>query len=375
MPTIDDIARLAQVAPSTVSKVLNNRPHVSRATRARVEQVIAATGFVPSQRARRLVTGRSCILGLLIPYTSDQLFADPHLLEIMRGIEAEATEREYNLLLTTARTTLDAASALVRLLRSDVIDGAIVVETHDVQPFAETLQQRPAPWVVIGYASPGVVPAVHADDFSGALAATRHLLGLGHRRLGVISSLPRPFALDERLRGIRTALGEAGQHLDEHLIVTGDFSPASGERAAHCLLERPDPPTAIFALNDRMAAGALRAAASRGLRVPEDLSVVGFDDIALASLLTPPLTTVRQSGYSLGRAAAALFFQCLDGQTPEAPAIIPTELVVRDSSGPAPQDRRPDRAASPSDVNRAEPGLPRSSARSGAARTYGRRRG
>ncbi len=336
MPTIDDIARLAQVAPSTVSKVLNNRPHVSRETRARVEQVIAATGFVPSQRARRLIAGRSFILGLLIPYTSDQLFADPHLLEIMRGIEAEANEREYNLLLSTARTSLDAASALVRLLRSDVIDGAIVVETHDVRPFAETLQQRPAPWVVIGYAPPGVVPSVHADDFGGALAATRHLLELGHRRLGVISSLPRPFALDERLRGISAALDEAGLRLDDHLVAMGDFSPASGERAAHCLLDQPDPPTAIFALNDRMAAGTLHAAASRGLRIPEDLSVVGFDDIALASLLLPPLTTVRQSGYRLGRTAANIFFQCLAGHPPGTPAIIPTELVARGSSGPAP---------------------------------------
>jgi DNA-binding LacI/PurR family transcriptional regulator len=267
-----------------------------------------------------------CILGLLIPYTSDRLFTDPHLLEIMRGIETETSEREYDLLLSTARTSLDAASALVRLLRSDVIDGAIVVETRDVRPFAETLQQRPAPWVVIGYAPPGVVPSVHADDFGGALAATRHLLELGHRRLGVISSLPRPFALDERRRGIRAALDEAGLRLDDHLVATEDFSPASGERATHCLLDQPDPPTAIFALNDRMAAGTLHAAASRGLRIPEDLSVVGFDDIALANLLLPPLTTVRRSGYH----------QCLDGHAPETPAIIPTELAARGSSGPAP---------------------------------------
>ncbi|MGB9634674.1 MAG: substrate-binding domain-containing protein, partial [Chloroflexaceae bacterium] len=111
--------------------------------------------------------------------------------------------------------------------------------------------------------------------------------------------------------------------MDEHLVAIGDFSPASGERAAHCLLDQPDPPTAIFALNDRMAAGALHAAASRGLRIPEDLSVVGFDDIALASLLLPPLTTVRQSGYHLGRTAASIFFQCLDGHPPGTPAIIP----------------------------------------------------
>ncbi len=334
MPTIDEIARLARVSPATVSKVLNNRPYVSQATRARVEQVIAETGFVPSQRARGLSARRSFILGLLIPYSADQFFADPHLLEIMRGIEAEANRHAYHLLLSTARAPLEAASAFSHLLRSDMIDGAILVETLDVQPFAELLRQRPAPWVVIGYAPPGPAPAVHADDFGGALAATRHLLGLGHRRLAVISSVPRPYALDERLRGIRAGLAEAGLALDSDLLVSGDFSLASGETAAAALLDRPDPPTAIFALNDRMAAGAMRAASTRGLRVPDDLSVVGFDDIALASLLSPALTTVRQPGYRLGEAAAATLFGLLSGQSPASPAVIPTELIVRGSSGP-----------------------------------------
>lgn len=334
MPTIDEIARLAHVSPATVSKVLNNRPYVSSATRARIERVIAETGFVPSQRARWLSTRRSFILGLLVPYTSDQLFADPHLLEIMRGIEAEANTREYNLLLSTARAPIDAASAFTRLLRSDVIDGAIVVETLDVQPFAAALAQQPAPCVVIGYARDSDIPAVHADDYGGALAATRHLLALGHRRVGAISSSPRPYALDERLRGMRAALGEAGLALDEALLATGDFSPESGEAAAHGLLSLPDPPSAIFAFNDRMASGVARAAWTRGLSVPDDLSIVGFDDIALASMLTPPLTTVRQPGYGLGQAAAALLFGLLDGVAVPPPATLATELIVRGTTGP-----------------------------------------
>lgn len=176
MPTIDEIARLAHVSLDTVSRVLNNRPYVSQATRARVEQVIAETGFVPSLRARGLSARRSFILGLLIPYSTDQFFADPHLLAIMRGIEAEAHRRGYHLLLSTARAPLEAASAFSNLLRSDMIDGAILVETLDVQPFTEPLRQRPDPRVVIGSAPPGPAPAVHADDFGGAPLATRHLL-------------------------------------------------------------------------------------------------------------------------------------------------------------------------------------------------------
>lgn len=334
MPTIDEIARLAHVSPTTVSKVLNNRPYVSLATRARIERVIAETGFVPSQWARLLSQRRSFILGLLIPYTSDQLFADPHLLEIMRGIEAAANRREYNLLLSTARAPIEAASACTRLLRSDVIDGAVVIETLDLRAFAETLGSQPAPWVVIGYAPNDGVPAVHADDYGGARAAAAHLIAQGHRRVGVVSSAPRPFALDERMRGLEDALTAAGLRLDAQLVATGDFSTVSGEAAGHRLLGRPAPPTAIFALNDRMAIGVARAAAARGLRVPEQLSVLGFDDIALAAMFTPPLTTVRQPGYRLGETAAETLFLLLDGLPAATPLVIPTELIVRASVAP-----------------------------------------
>ncbi len=336
MTTIDKVAKLAGVSPATVSKVLNNRPYVSAETRALIERVIAETGFVPSQRARGLSKRRSFILGLLIPYTPDQLFTDPHLLECIRGIESESNAREYNLLLSTARAPSEAASACVRLLRSDVIDGALVLETLDLRPFTEALGRREAPLVVIGYGHDAEASAVHADDYNGARQATEHLLGLGHRRIGVISSAPRPFALEERMRGLDDTLAAAGLRQDETLVVLGDFSLESGERAGGLLLDRPDRPTAIFALNDRMALGVLRAAAERGLRVPEDLSVVGFDDIALAALGSPALTTVRQPGFELGAAAARMMFALLDGQPLAAPTVIPTTLVARGSTAAPP---------------------------------------
>jgi DNA-binding LacI/PurR family transcriptional regulator len=329
MTTIDEIAKLANVSPATVSKVLNNRSYVSAETRARVEQVIAETGFVPNQRARGLSKRRSYILGLLIPYTPDQLFADPHLLEIMRGIEAEANLRDYNLLLSTARGAADAVNACVRLLRSDVIDGAVVVETLDLQPFAEALAHQKSPWVVIGYTNAESIREVHADDYGGAFKATHHLLELGHRRIGAISSVPRPFALEERLRGIRDAMAEFGLRLDEELITLGDFSIESGERAGRQLLEQAAPPSAIFALNDRMALGVIRAAQSLGLSVPTDLSVTGFDDIPLSTLVTPSLTTVRQPGFALGAAAAGALFALLDNMSPLPSTVIPTEFIIR----------------------------------------------
>ena len=334
MTTIDKVAELAGVSPATVSKVLNNRPYVSAEARARIERAIAETGFVPSQRARGLSKRRSFILGLLIPYTPDQLFADPHLLECVRGIEDEANAHEYNVLLSTARAPAEAASACVRLLRSDVIDGAVVLETSDLQPFTEALSRQDSPLVVIGYPRGSTTHAVHADDYGGAVRATRHLLGLGHRQIGVMGSVLRPFAIEERLRGIHDALAEAGLALDQRLFVEGDFSVESGERAGLALLGLPGRPSAIFALNDRMAIGVNRAAATLGLDVPGDLSTIGFDDIPLASMLTPPLTTVRQPGFALGAAAAKALFALLDGKSPPPPAVIPTEFIVRGTAGP-----------------------------------------
>jgi DNA-binding LacI/PurR family transcriptional regulator len=334
MTTIDKVAKMAGVSAATVSKVLNNRSYVSAETRARVERVIAETGFIPSQRARGLSKQRSSILGLLIPYTPDQLFADPHLLECMRGIEDTANAHDYNLLLSTARAPADAASACVRLLRSDVIDGAIVLETSDLRPFAEALDQQDAPMVVIGYPLGGTSHAVHADDYGGARRALQHLLSLGHRRIGVVGSVVRPFAIEERMRGVRDQLAEAGLVLNQQLVVDGDFTSASGERAGQAMLELLEPPTAIFALNDRMAAGVMRAAAARGQAIPADLSVIGFDDIPIAALLEPALTTVRQPGFALGQAAAAAIFTLLDGKAPGPPAVIPTDFIIRGTVGP-----------------------------------------
>jgi DNA-binding LacI/PurR family transcriptional regulator len=248
-------------------------------------------------------------------------------------------EHDYNLLLSTAREPIDAASACVRMLRSDMIDGAVIVETIDIQAFAEALAAESSPWVVVGYARQDTIATVHADDYGGAVEATRHLLDLGHRRIGLISSIWRPFAIEERERGMRDALSTVGLDLDPSLVALGDFSIESGERAGRALLGADAAPTAIFALNDRMALGLIRAASSLGLRVPDDLSVIGFDDISLATLLTPALTTVSQPGFALGTAAASALFQLLDGEPLTPTAALATELIVRGTTG-LPRDTR-----------------------------------
>ncbi len=333
MATIYEVAMRAGVSPATVSKVLSNKRYVSAATRARVERAIAELNYVPSKTARGLSIGRAFVLGLLVPSAPDQLFADPHLLECMRGIEAVANSRDYNLLLSTSRTPAAAASACARLLRSNIIDGAIVVETLGLHEFSMALGQQPYPWVVIGYPLEGAQAVVHAADYAGALRAMGHLLDLGHRRIGVVSGRERPFALDERLRGVHDALEQYGLPFDPTLLaMMNDLRFDDGYAAGCLLLERPDRPSAIFALTDRLALGVLRRAAELGIDVPADLSLVGFDDIALVSYATPPLTTVRQPGFALGEAAAHALFALLDGEQPPPTTVIDTEVVIRGST-------------------------------------------
>jgi DNA-binding LacI/PurR family transcriptional regulator len=235
-------------------------------------------------------------------------------------------------LLSIARPPAETASAYVRLIRSDIIDGAIVMETLDIDPILAALEHREQPLIVLGYARQSALPAVYADDYGGAVQVMRYLLDLGHRRIGIVSSTIQPFGIEERLRGVKDTLTVYGLGFDQRLIGFGDFSVESGERVGRTLLERPDPPTAIFALNDRMALGVMRAAQGLGMVLPADLSIVGFDDISVASYATPPLTTVRQPGFAMGQAAAKAFFTRLAGQAPPAATVIPTKLVLRQSA-------------------------------------------
>jgi DNA-binding LacI/PurR family transcriptional regulator len=217
----------------------------------------------------------------------------------------------------------------------------VVIEGANMTLIAEQLKQQPSPWVVSGYGPPGSdAPCVHADDPTITAELIEHLIGLGHRRIGVISSQPRPGAFDKRLRGFHQALHHNGLYCDPSLITYGDMSVESGFRAAAQLLNRPDPPTAIWALNDRMALGALHWAREHGLQVPHDVSIAGFDDIAAAALSDPPLTTVRLPSYREGHEALKLVFQMLDGISVSREIVVPTDVIVRSSTGPAPMQER-----------------------------------
>lgn len=341
MATIDEVAERAGVARGTVSKVLSGTYYVSAQTRAKVERAAAELGYRPNLAARALSKGRTFVVGLLIPYDPDQLFADPHLLDIIRGVEAAANQRDYNVLLSTAHRPNDPASAYSRVLRSNYVDGLIVHEGADMAVIDAQLRQQPSPWVVSGYSAPGSDGhCVHADDATISAALAEHLLSLGHRQIAIISSAQRPRAFDERLRGFQAALARHGRPFDLGQLAFGDMSVASGYAAAATLLgpaiDAADRPTALWALNDRMALGALQWAHEHGLRVPADLSIAGFDDISAATLSQPPLTTVRLPSYREGQEAISLLFQLLDGTPAPREVLVPTDVIIRSSTGPAP---------------------------------------
>lgn len=331
--TIKDVAAEAGVSYQTVSRVINNQPGVTDKTRRRVQQAIETLNFRPSLAARSLPGQRLHVIGLIIPYEADFLIRDPHLLSQMSGIDAEANIHNYNVLLSTAGNSNSGVAAYERFIRNRVADGALVIETASNQAGNKLLVQQNYPYVTLGYNPTGYT--VRSNDREGAKAATRHLLERGHRRIGIINGPPTGAvaALEERLSGHQEALAAAGLSFDPTLMVYGDFTRPSGQRATEKLLALPNPPAAIFALNDRMAIGAIRALQAANLHVPNDVAVVGFDDIAMAADFNPALTTVRQPAKEVGQMAVRLLLKLIDNKPiKQKDIILPVELIIRQSS-------------------------------------------
>lgn len=334
--TIKDVAAEAGVSYQTVSRVINNMGSVTPSTRLRVQEVIDSLNFRPSLAARTLPSRRTYVIGLIIPYEADYLIKDPNLLAQISGIDAEANAHGYNLLLATAGHAQNGLEAYERFIRNQVADGVIVVETAAAEIGNALLDKLGFPYINLGYDfSHPEAFCVHANDRAGGEAATTHLIEKGHRRIGVINGPPTGavMSLQERLLGHTEALASAHLPFDEKLMVYGDYTRLGGQRATEQLLTLADPPTAIFALNDRMAMGAVRALHAANLRVPQDVAVVGFDDVPTAADFSPALTTVRLPSKGMGQAAAQLLFRQIAGEAISTREfVLPTQLVVRQSS-------------------------------------------
>lgn len=331
--TVLDVAREAGVSAMTVSRVVNGAPGVAAATRQHVQLVVAQLGFVPSSAARSLRTRRSMWIALAFQGAREELQAEPsYVVELQEGVIQRSMEGGYHVAVEVLAADSRQAAMQLRQLAPD---GVLLAPPLSSSTTAlQALRATRMPFVRIAPdTDAGAEPSVRMDDRAAARQMTEYLLSLGHRRIGFVCGHPDHVASGQRLAGFQAALRDWRVRLSQRFVVPGDFTFEGGRRAAGSLLDaRGAPPTAIFASNDEMAAGCLAVAHERGLRVPADISVTGFDDTQVASMLYPPLTTVRQSIREMGRAATGQLLGLIDGLTPPQSIRIAHQLVERQSA-------------------------------------------
>jgi LacI family transcriptional regulator len=346
---IQDIARLANVSTGTVSRVLNNKPDVDPITRERVLRIVEERGYVPSITAAGLAVGRNRLISVLVPALTWPLVS-----ELMLKVAEIVDRTSYEIVLysiSTSNHDRDCGRVIDRILATRLTAGLLAIFPGQSAQHLRQLQQHGFPVVLIDDQNPPLagIPWVGADNRGGAYEATRYLVGLGHRRIAYIQGPMKYKVSHDRYQGYKDALREAGVPLDPALVLEGDFMPTGGLSSARALFARPKStrPTAVFAGSDLMAYGVMSAAAEIGLRIPKDISLVGFDDNPSSAHMRPALTTVRQPFPDMGQRAIELLLQLIEqarsahppshenGRLPiseEAPRIqLPTSLVIRDT--------------------------------------------
>jgi len=330
-----EVAERAGVSVTTVSHVINHTRPVSEQLSERVKAAMDELGYQPNQLARSLRVGATHTIGLILPDSANPFFA-----EIARGIEDTGFEQGYSVIICNTDNDQQKEQLYVSVLLEKQVDGMIFVSAGESTQAISALRARRKPFVVVDRMVSNVeTDSVMTDNARGGELAVTHLIQLGHRRIGCISG---PSALSpsaDRLTGYRNALEAHGIPVEEALIVKGDFHYQGGYAAALQLLTAPAPPTAIFALNDLMAIGAIAAAKKLGKRVPEDVSVIGFDDIDLAPYMSPALTTIAQSKHQMGVVATSLLFERIHNRAlPPRFRILGVSLIVRESTAPPPKN-------------------------------------
>lgn len=328
-PTIYTIAETAGVSIATVSRAFNNSTRISDATRERILQIARDLGYQPNASARSLVMNATQTLALVFPQVSG-----PYFSEFIRGAETVARQHQYHLLVYSSADA-GGDDPLLRLL-STRTDGMVLATRTSRTTYIQQLHQRRFPFLLLGGGISGLeTSGIQPENGRGALLLTRHLIDRhGCRRIAFICGQQDQPHSAERLEGYRQALEERGIGWQAELVAPGSFDEASGYAAAQMLFNLPEPPSAIIAANDQMAVGAMSAAGERGMRIPQDVAVVGFDDIPTARYLQPPLTTVSLSIYDQGAWAVDLLLERIaDPDQPARVIPIPATLVVRRSCG------------------------------------------
>lgn len=328
MSSIKEVAKLARVSTATVSRVLNDHPGVKTEFRNRVLDAAKQLDYHPSNIARSMRKQSSKIIGIIIPDISNPFFT-----AVVRGIEDIALDNQYKVFLCNSDRNPDKEKMYIEVLAMERISGAIIApyKEENLQP----LQKLGIPFVFVNQTLPGgKYDSVLLDNFKGAYEATRHLIGLGHTRIGLINAPKNRPAETQRFIGYQKALLDSGIDIDPDIIVSGEFSAEKAEQAANTILERKNPPTALFSLNNTMTIGTLKSISRHGLRIPEDVSVIGFDDMPWLSFFTPPITVVQQPTYDIGTCAVGLLFDRIQkqGETEVTNLVLDPILIIRNST-------------------------------------------
>lgn len=328
---LSEVAELAGVSPITASRAIRGVGYVSEAARARIMEAAASLNYTPDMLARRMRGDKSKLIGVFV-----NNYGSVVLHEIIRTISADARPKGYDLIVFNAERFDRPERAQTCDMLSKLCDGVLVLLPSFNDRYLETIDQQRFPCVLVNFEARTMhVPVVAVENRIGSRIAVEHLIALGHRRIGFIAGTAGTGQSAERQKGYVEALAGAGIGFDEALCVQGAFTQTSGYSATEQLLAMSEPPTAIFAANDEMAFGAIDAVSSKGLRVPADISVIGFDDITVSQNYAPALTTMRQPREELGRVATEMLINILEAtvSAPEpAHVVLASELIVREST-------------------------------------------
>ncbi|UZP66683.1 LacI family transcriptional regulator [Desulfovibrio mangrovi] len=336
MSTILDVARLAGVSTATVSRVINFPDTVREATRVKVLLAMEKCNYKYNALARGFATKRSNTIGLIIPNINNPVFSDSTL-----GVQEYADRNKIKIILGNTSYNYSQEENLIKVLRESQVDGLIITTTNPKGEVLKSLVDEGFPFVLLfSTIKGGPISAVGVDNFRGGYIATEHLVSLGHRRIGIVagnfSTTDRSF---HRWHGYKRCLKDHGIPYDKELLVQTEYSLSGGRDSIKRLLALPSPPTAVFCSNDYIALGAIKGAREAGLALPEDLSIVGFDDMPTASYMVPALTTVRQPAYQMGQRACELLLQLMEKPTKPVQDMMDIDLVIRESTTSAPHLR------------------------------------
>jgi LacI family transcriptional regulator/LacI family repressor for deo operon, udp, cdd, tsx, nupC, and nupG len=326
--SIYDIAKKAGVSPSTVSRALEDHPRIGAATRKRIQALAIEMNYVPSTVAKSLATNKTWTIGMVLAAISD-----PFMGRVVEGVEQVAIETGFNVFISTSQNDRQREIAVIETLQKRRVDGIIVIASHLFDRSPRFFERSKVPIVVINEQSPGKnMHFVAVDDVRGARMAVEHVIALGHHRIGYVSIPNRPQSNQYRFKGYQDALEAAGIAVDPTLIFSSHTivdHVSTGEASLEPLLAAGA--TAVFCYNDASAIGLLAACHKRGISVPGDLSIIGFDDIDMADYTMPGLTTIRQPRFELGKRAMHMMRALLSGEEPEN-QFLPCELVVRQTT-------------------------------------------